>query len=136
MQTLIDQEVALHHYDVCQDRSVVSRLLHPDFKEVGESGNSYDFTSINELMKTEKPSRGFLHSQDYECVVLGTNTQMLLYKTAWNDGLGHVRHYAKRSSIWVFNGSHWQMQYHQGTACSPFKLAENISARRNELSPA
>ncbi|WP_434341054.1 hypothetical protein [Motilimonas cestriensis] len=46
MDILIEQEIALHQYDVRQNKAEIERLLHPDFKEVGESGTSYDYRSI------------------------------------------------------------------------------------------
>jgi hypothetical protein len=128
MDILIQQEIALHQYEIRHNKSEVIRLLHHEFREVGQSGNSYDFRTIIELMPQGKSSKGFIHSQDYECVELAPTVMLLLYKSAWNDGLGNYSHYAKRSSIWVLVDGQWQMKYHQGTSCEEFKLTQNMSA--------
>ncbi|MCE0558502.1 DUF4440 domain-containing protein [Motilimonas sp. E26] len=98
----------------------IDRLLHPDFKEVGESGTSYDYRSIIDMMAAEQPSDGYVHSQDYQCIELAPSVQLLLYQSAWVDELGNKSHFAKRSSIWVLVGNQWQLQYHQGTASDGF----------------
>lgn len=136
MERLIELEVALHQYQVRQCPDKVKQLLHPEFREVGESGNSYDFTTINNLMQSEQPTRGQLHSQDYEFVQIEPNVVLILYKTAWNDGLGHIGHFTKRSSLWVCSNGSWQMKYHQGTGCAPFKLGDNVTASWREHEPA
>ncbi len=122
MRTLIEQEIALHQYDTRQNKAEIERLLHPDFKEVGESGTSYDYQSIIAMMAAEQRSDGYVHSQGFQCIALAPSVQMLLYQTVWIDVLGNQSHFAKRSSIWVLVGDRWQMQYHQGTACGDFML--------------
>ncbi|KJF94692.1 hypothetical protein UB33_02365 [Photobacterium angustum] len=125
MDILIEQEIALHHYEVRQNLSEINRLLHHSFIEVGKSGCTYDFSSIVDIMQSESPSNSKVHSQDFECVELATATKLLLYKSAVIDEYGEVNHFAKRSSIWVFTGTCWQLKYHQGTPCSPFELEHN-----------
>ncbi|MEH0758845.1 nuclear transport factor 2 family protein [Vibrio sp. 16] len=122
MQILIEQEVALHQYEIRQNRHEIARLIHPSFKEVGKSGTSFDYADILEMMGNEKPCLGHIHSQDFETIQLEPSIQLLLYKTAWIDKLGTKGHYAKRSSIWVFTGEGWQLKYHQGTPCAEFEL--------------
>jgi hypothetical protein len=120
MDILIEQEIALHQFDTRKDKNEVARLLHSSFKEVGESGNSYDYKSIVEMMESEKPSEGYIYSEGYECIQLEPMVYLLLYKSTWVDGNGSKSHFAKRSSVWVFAGERWQMKYHQGTPCSEF----------------
>lgn len=122
MNILIKQEIELHQYEVRQNPQEIFRLLHPNFREVGESGTTYDYQSILKMMLDEKPSQGHIHSQDYECIQLDSTTQLLLYRSVWIDSLGQKSHFAKRSSIWVKADHGWQMQYHQGTPCPEFKL--------------
>lgn len=122
MDILIEQEIALHQYEVRQSNPDIARLIHCDFREVGESGLSYDYQSIIAMMGNELPSNRFIHSQDYECIQLEASVQLLLYKSASVDDLGNSSHFAKRSSIWVLNGTQWQLKYHQGTACDWFEL--------------
>ena len=124
MKILIQQETALHQYEVRQSKSKISSLLHPDFLEVGESGNSYNYQSIIEMMEHEKPSKEYIHSQDFECIQLETSVQLLLYKSALVDEFREATNFSKRSSIWLFTGTQWQMKYHQGTTCKPFELTD------------
>ena len=100
MDILIEQEIALHQYEVRQNKLEVTRLLHPSFREVGVSGRSYDF----------------------ECIQLEFSVQLLLYKSVFVDEFGEFSHFAKRSSIWVLSDTQWQMKYHQGSSCEPFAL--------------
>ncbi|CED61193.1 Putative uncharacterized protein [Moritella viscosa] len=120
MNFLIEQEIALHQYEVRQNKADIIRLLHPEFREVGESGTSYDFQSINAMMEEEQASNGYIHSQDFECINLEASVQMLLYKSASVNELGIKSHFAKRVSIWVLDGEQWQLKYHQGTPCDSF----------------
>ncbi|EAQ66706.1 hypothetical protein MED121_12300 [Marinomonas sp. MED121] len=73
MDVLIEQERALHKYEVRQNQDIVARLLHPSFKEVGRSGNSYN----------------------YECIELEPSTELLLYKSAWVDESGAISAFIK-----------------------------------------
>lgn len=122
MDILIEQEIALHQYEVRKNKQEVTRLVHPSFREVGQSGSSFDFNTIIQMMDDEKPCAGYIHSQDFETIQLEPSIQLLLYKTAWVDKLGTKAHFAKRSSIWVFTGENWQLKYHQGTPCEKFEF--------------
>ncbi|NOH73111.1 nuclear transport factor 2 family protein [Vibrio pectenicida] len=122
MDVLIEQEIALHQYETRQNLDEVARLLHPSFNEVGRSGRSFNYASIVEIMQSEKPSLGYIHSQGYDCIQLAPSVQLLLYKSAWVSDTGEINTFSKRSSIWVFTGQGWQMKYHQGTPCSEFEL--------------
>ena len=127
MDLLIEQEIALHKFETRTNKAEIERLLHPEFREVGKSGNSYDFQSIIELMDNEEPLGNYIHSQDYECVELEHSVMLLLYKSATIDNLGTVSHFAKRSSIWILNETQWKMKYHQGTACEPFQIIDLLT---------
>ena len=127
MKILIEQEVALHRYEVRTNRTEAVKLLHSEFREVGISGQAFDFDSILELMLNEKPSGLSIHSQDYEVIELEPNVHLVLYKSANYDENYNYDYYAKRSSIWVLNGKTWKLKYHQGTKCEPFELTDNMS---------
>tara|TARA_R110002167_G_scaffold10266_16_gene47424 strand:+ start:1061 stop:1441 length:381 start_codon:yes stop_codon:yes gene_type:complete len=126
MDILVKQEIELHRYDTRKSDTDIQRLIHPSFSEVGKSGNSYDFTSIIEMMSSEEPSRVSIHSQNYECIQLEPSLQLLKYESALvSKKSGDVSDYAKRCSIWAFTGTCWQLKYHQGTPCSAFELLQN-----------
>lgn len=122
MEVIIEQEIALHQFEVRQDKVEIERLIHPDFREVGRSGNSYDIKSIIRMMVAEKPSNVQVHSQNYKCVALEPTVQLLTYETALIDDSGKVSNFTKRSSIWVLVGELWQLKYHQGTPCDIFEI--------------
>ncbi|MGB0943468.1 MAG: DUF4440 domain-containing protein [Marinomonas sp.] len=122
MDVLIEQERALHSYHTRQNPDIVARMLHPSFKEVGRSGNRFDYGETLVSLKGETNLAGLIHSQDYECIELEPYTQLLLYKSAWVDESGAISAFTQRSSILVFTGQNWQVQYHQGTPCESFEL--------------
>lgn len=122
MDILIEQEIALHQYEVRQSETEVQRLLHHSFIEVGKSGRTFDYESIIKLMKEEKPSDSTIHSQRFQLTQLEPSVQLLCYESAHVDPDGVASHFAKRCSIWCFTGRGWQLKYHQGTVCEPFKL--------------
>lgn len=123
MDILIEQEIELHQYQTRQNKADLDRLIHPSFTEVGKSGDSYDFTSIIQMMDLEEPSDIRVHSQKYECIQLEPSIQLLKYESALVSESGEVSDYAKRCSIWTFTGTCWKLRYHQGTQCEPFKLS-------------
>jgi hypothetical protein len=122
MEKLIQKEIALHQFEIRTDAGEASRLLHPDFLEVGKSGKTFDFNLIIESMSKEKPTGSVVHSQDYECISLAANTFLLLYKSAVINSDGSIGSYSKRSSVWVKDKSEWKLRYHQGTSCEEFQL--------------
>lgn len=124
MEILVEQEVELHRYETRQSKADIERLIHPSFSEVGKSGNSYSFSTIIEMIKTEEPSCVRVHSQNYKCIQLEPSVQLLKYESALVGEAGEISEYAKRCSIWVFTGTCWQLKYHQGTPCSSFELEQ------------
>ncbi|CAH0536639.1 DUF4440 domain-containing protein [Vibrio marisflavi] len=122
MNILIEQEKALHQHETRQSPTETTRLLHPTFREVGRSGDSYSYSSIIKMMESEEPSSGYLHSQDYQCIKLEQTVYLILYKSAWVSDEGSISGFAKRSSIWIHEEDKWQMKYHQGTPCRSFEL--------------
>ena len=73
-------------------------------------------------MENEAPCSGQVIAQDFEATELATNCVLLTYKTVWQDRLGKLNEFAKRSSIWINNDEQWQLKYHQGTPCPPFEI--------------
>jgi len=122
MDIIIEQEMALHQVWFRTNKSVVERLLHPEFKEVEESGQSHSFKEILAYMDSEKHSQDNIHSQDYEIINLESTSILLLYKSALLKPTGEYSRFAKRSSIWVKSNGQWQMKYHQGTHCEAFDI--------------
>ncbi len=122
MDILVEQEIELHQYEIRQSLPDIERLIHPSFSEIGKSGISFNFASIVKMMSSEEPSGVQIHSQNYECVQLEPSVQLLKYESAVVSPSGEVSDYARRSSIWAFNGTCWQLKFHQGTLCPTFEL--------------
>lgn len=124
MEELIKKETALHQFEIRTNKDEASRLLHPEFLEVGKSGKTFDFNSIIESMSKEKPTGSVVHSQNYECISLEGGAFLLLYKSAVIDSDGAIGSFAKRSSLWVIDKNEWKLRYHQGTSCEEFQLSK------------
>lgn len=122
MDILIEQEIALHQVWFNSNKAVVEHFLHPEFREVDESGRSVSFNEILAFMDNNKHSDNRIHAQDYEFTTLESNSMLLLYKSALLKPTGEVSGFAKRVSVWVKTDNLWQMKYHQGTACDPFVI--------------
>lgn len=122
MDILITQEVALHQYQVRQNVSKVTRLLHPEFVEVGASGKRYDLQSILEMLAFEPYEAGFVHSQNFQCITVGSDSRLLTYEAAWVYEDGKVDAFSRRASLWQQTEIGWQLRYHQGTSCDAFEL--------------
>ena len=122
MDILIEQEIELHQYHVRTSKADLERLLHHSFTEVGQSGTSFDYDAIIAMMTCERSSKGYIHSQNYECVPLEQAVQLLKYQSAFISETGAISHYTKRCSIWAFTGFNWQLKYHQATPCPTFEI--------------
>ncbi len=124
MDILIEQEVLLHNFETRTNEGKVSRLIHPEFQEVGKSGRTFGYESIIQAMKAENLSNSKVHSQDFEIIELAPTAYLLLYQSAIVDEFGEVSNHAKRSSIWVKSEHSWMLRYHQGTPCQEFEVRE------------
>lgn len=122
MDILIQLERALHSPDVRNDPAKLQQLLHPEFRETGASGTSYDFQSISAMMQSEEASDTKVLSKDFEAIMLSQDIVLLLYKSCLVSPGEPASHYAKRSSIWVKTHEQWQVKYHQGTPCESFPI--------------
>ncbi|WP_413662860.1 DUF4440 domain-containing protein [Microbulbifer sp. CNSA002] len=127
---LIENETKLHQFEIRKDPEVISKLLSPNFIEVGKSGRTFDFKAIVRSMQQEENTGWEIHSQNYECIPLSDTVIMLLYKSARRGQQGEYKGFCKRSSIWVRSKGQWQMKFHQGTPCQEFKLEDNISRKQ------
>ncbi len=123
-KALFDQlrelEIQLHQYEIRTDPARLKHLLHPDFKETGYSGKTYNFAAITANLLTEQPPTHKVWSQGYEFMQHAENTVQLIYKSAQLDTEGNLNRHAIRTSIWVKHAVDWQIIYHQGTPTDPF----------------
>ena len=122
MEIIIEQEKILLQAWFSTDKLVVERLLHPEFSEVSESGQSHHYSDILSSMDNAAHSMNKVHSQDYELINLQSGAMLLLYKLAILKPTGEYSSFTKRSSIWVKLEGRWKMKYHQGTYCDEFDI--------------
>lgn len=107
--TVFEAETALTDPAVRQSRARIEALLHPDFSEIGSSGEVYDRDTMIEMMATESPGGGVV-LRDFTVHPLSEDTVLATYRSIGTSGKE-----ARRSSIWVNNGHGWQIRHHQGT---------------------
>lgn len=108
VKTLLQAEKALTDPGVRRSPQRVHQLLHPDFVEIGSSGHVYDRETMIEMMTSERP--GGVVIRDFEVHLLSDNTALVTYRSIGTSGKE-----ARRSSIWVDEGSGWRLIHHQGT---------------------
>lgn len=107
-RALLEAEKALTDPDVRQSPKRIDQLLHPDFIEIGSSGDVYDRNTMIEMMTSEAP--GGVVIRDFQVRLLSDETALVDYRSIGTSGRE-----ARRSSIWVDEGSGWRLIHHQGT---------------------
>jgi hypothetical protein len=123
LETLRALEVALHQPSVRRDRRQLERLLHPNFREFGRSGRTYDRAEMLELLpgSPQEPQPAKIWSQDFALQLLAEGSVLLTYRSASVTADGTLERYANRSSVWQLTSEGWRMIFHQGTATARFE---------------
>jgi hypothetical protein len=111
---LRDLETRLLHPDIRRDPTQAAALIADDFLEIGASGRTYNKSAILELLQTEPPLPPITLS-DFHARPLADNIILVTYRTTRHDASGHPSTSAKRSSIWIYRDSRWQVTFHQAT---------------------
>jgi hypothetical protein len=114
LQTL---EVELHHPGVRCNRERLEQLLHPDFHEVGRSGQAYIRETIINFLSSQD-SQPIVVSEGFAVAKLGSETALLTYRSAHVDSTNTLVNHTLRSSLWIKTDVGWQLRYHQGTAAA------------------
>lgn len=121
MRQIKDLEVTLHQYEVRTNQERLYQLLHPEFMEIGYSGERYNYATIVTVLLAEKRPNYILWSQDFEHYDLTPNAKLLLYKSARLHTDGNLTHHASRCSVWVNEKGDWQIKFHQAVPITNFK---------------
>ena len=87
----------------------VSLLLATGFKEFGKSGKVYSKEQIIALLSTEECFTA-ISIKDFRLELETESVALVTYRSV-REGES-----ALRSSVWVRQGSGWQMLFHQGTS--------------------
>ncbi|PAJ75265.1 hypothetical protein CJF42_06350 [Pseudoalteromonas sp. NBT06-2] len=118
-QYLITLELKLIEPEVRRCKATLNQLITEDFMEYPASGGApylkadvYDRLA-GEILFT-------VTQQDYQLRVLADDVAQLVYRAKiFVSGRSDIK-YSHRSSIYKYNGTQWQMQFHQGTPCDVF----------------
>ena len=114
LQELQALEVELHHPGVRCNRERLEQLLHPEFYEVGRSGRTYDRETVITFLAAQE-SQPVVVSQGFVVSLLSPGVALLTYRSAHAEQSERLANHALRSSVWLKEGAHWQLRYHQGT---------------------
>ncbi|MGF6156335.1 hypothetical protein M2267_001578 [Ensifer sp. KUDG1] len=112
-------EEALHRTEVRRSRTALEELLAEGFVEFGASGTVYHRAEIIDLLLHEDDEDdGELRAANYRLTAISLDAVLLTYRTHRIEADGSERH-ALRSSTWKWDGTKWQMLFHQGTVTRP-----------------
>lgn len=89
------------------DAAEVARLLHPQFEEIGASGRRYDRDTVLQILESDPRTSATVEDVTTDAITDGVI--LLTYRSETNAGA------RLRSSLWVRQGSHWRLRFHQGT---------------------
>lgn len=94
------------------DRDWMDRMLHPEFTEVGMSGNTY---TRKETIDASRPKQFEAHLplEAYRLELVDEDVAMARYVS--HDTTDGVERHAERMSIWVNTNEGWRLRFHQGT---------------------
>ncbi|HET8769136.1 MAG TPA: nuclear transport factor 2 family protein [Pedococcus sp.] len=122
-----DCERALLTGSVRGDRLSAGLLLHPEFREVGQSGTVWDRDSILDLMEAEAHAGPVaIRAEDLVPTALAPDVVLLTYVSVSAHGRAH------RSSVWVRRDGRWQLLHHQGTPVPPTAAPASGPGTRDE----
>ncbi|WP_042143322.1 MULTISPECIES: DUF4440 domain-containing protein [unclassified Pseudoalteromonas] len=118
-QDLIALELKLIEPDVRRCKTTLNQLIAEDFMEYPASGGApYSKNDVYDRLAGEMPFT--VEQQDYQLRILADNVAQLVYRAKITLIDTDTIKYSHRSSLYKFNGEHWQMQFHQGTPCERF----------------
>jgi len=92
---------------VRSSRSEVDALLDDEFREIGQSGRTYDKTAVLQELKEQPGFDGPRSIVEFSARRLSPTVSLVTYRVPESKTL--------RSSIWRFDGAVWRMLFHQGT---------------------
>ena len=96
------------------DSARVDELLHPDFREVGQSGRVFDRAGILDDVASRSSKPPYI-LENLRCVALSNDVVIATYRAI--AATDHGVRGSERSSVWLCNGGTWQLYHHQGTPC-------------------
>lgn len=116
---LIELEERLFKAETRASYGELDELMADEFTEIGGSGVRFGKKEALERLPAELPPK--ISASEYELRHLAPNCAQLLYKAVMVKGGETTAIYSLRCSIWSLINGRWQMIFHQGTLCKPFK---------------
>jgi hypothetical protein len=114
LSKLASLEVELHHPGARCSPERLDELLHPEFREVGRSGQIYDRATCIRFL-TGKSVAPNVQSDAFALEPLVEGLALLTYRSAHRGSDGTLHTHTLRSSLWQRGEARWQLRYHQGT---------------------
>jgi len=110
-------EAELHHPGSRCSRARLEQLLHPQFHEVGRSGQAYTRDTVIGYLAsvTAQPA---VEADQYAVMALADGCALLTYRSARRLPDGTRAEHALRASVWQRTTLGWQLVYHQGTVAA------------------
>jgi len=120
LEILRELECELHEPSTRGNRERLVQLLHPSFREFGRSGGvgAREEVIAHLLAETAPPK---IVTQSFAMLELAPSVVLLTYESAHVTAAGSLERHANRASIWLREGSGWQMVFHQGTPTMPIQ---------------
>lgn len=112
LNTLRALELALHHPGSAIPLNEIEALLHPEFHEVGKSGQPYTRAQVLDFL-SRHPGPTATEAHDFQVSLLSPGCALLTYRCV-HVGSPEPLH-AHRSSIWLWHDGRWRLRHHQGT---------------------
>jgi ribonuclease HI len=107
VDAVVELEQELLDPEVRSDFGQLAYLLHPDYREVGQSGRLWDRDETVEALGEEAQRHEAFEL--LEASRLAPDLIQVLYRTESRNGS------ALRSSLWQRTGGRWRLRFHQGT---------------------
>lgn len=105
---ILDKEKSLLEHKTRSSEAYLQTILADDFFEFGSSGKKHTKEDVLAWLVNEKPFT--FKISDFNIQKLATTVVLATYQIQLNNS------YSLRSSLWVLQGDHWQLKFHQGTS--------------------
>lgn len=105
------REPIFHRPEFGTTRADFESMMAPEFWEVGASGRIYSRSFVLDTLEARHatPVDEDFSVTDFACREIGANLYLATYRL---DQAGRL---SRRATIWRYDGSAWQIVYHQGT---------------------
>ena len=114
LELLRSQELELLALGVSGLRSRIEALLHPEFGEVGRSGQWFNRDTCVQFLVANASALN-IECDGFDLKILEPNVAYLTYRSHERAPDGSRFNHALRFSLWQSTLAGWQLRYHQAT---------------------